>query len=145
MPPRELRTNSMTRNTAYRAKLKREYQEQVWCAGNERLPGIDGKCIARPGRHVWKAEAPHSTALYLAPVLPWKKAQVEYVWRSTHETDVDNIIASMKPALDVLKATGPRPLGIIADDGPGIEVSARWEKVSRRSEEAVVITIRQIA
>ena len=64
-----------------------------------------------------------------------------YHWYSIHETDEDNIIANMKAALDVLKATGPRPLGVIADDGPGISVRAVWLKAMGRGDERVEIEV----
>ena len=123
LPPVPLRRNSETRSTTWRSKLKREYQEQVWCAGH--APASAYVPMAKYG-NPWE--------------LPWERATVHYTWRSTHETDQDNVIASMKPALDVIKSTGPRPLGIIVDDA-GAVVSATWEKVSKRADECVEIEI----
>jgi hypothetical protein len=116
LPPRPLRRNSLTRHYGYRARLVREYQEQVWCAASASV----------------------------APGMPWSRARVRYVWHSTHPTDADNIIATMKPALDVLKATGPRPVGVVLDDGPGVEVQAEWRKARSRSEERVRVEVERL-
>ena len=66
---------------------------------------------------------------------------MRYRWHSTHQVDEDNIIASMKAALDVIKLRGsPRPLGIIEDDS-GATVSAEWVKSPTRKGEHVEIEI----
>lgn len=123
LPPVALRRNRQTRVHNYRARLVREYQEQVWCEAQ-------------------RGEWPLKKSVG-ANGMPWERARVQYEWRSTHETDADNIIATMKPALDVIKSTGPRPLGIIKDDGPGVEVTATWVK-AKRADEAVLVRIERL-
>lgn len=134
LPPKALRRNSETRNHNYRAALVREYQEAVWCAGQ---PATDAITAYKNGTESPSDRYQKIVARHRAP---WPRARVHYVWHSTHRCDEDNIIASMKPALDVLKATGPRPLRIIQDDA-GAVVSASWRKVQRRADEHVEIEI----
>ena len=117
LPHVGLRRNSETRNTRYRAALKRQFQEDVWIACSTAPAGVN------------------------LLSLPWARASVHYIWYSTHATDADNIISTMKPALDVLKATGPRPLAILVDDGPGVSVTAEWKKAAKRTLEGVTIRI----
>ena len=138
LPPKALRRNSETRNVHHKARLVREYQEQVWCAGSDAQFHYDNRRIDtcfKSGRIDPKKRAEWNTGRQ-----PWERAHVKYTWRSTHPTDADNIVASMKPALDVLKGTGPRPLGIIVEDGPGITVEGVWEK-ARKADEGVLIEI----
>lgn len=126
LPPSGLRANRRTRHINYGAKLKREYAEVVWCAGN-----------------VAMAEGQRGNAWVFN--YGWERATVRYTWHSTHPMDQDNIIATMKPALDVLKAHGPRPLGIIRDDSPDcVSVSATWQKAATRKDERVEIEVERI-
>jgi Holliday junction resolvase RusA-like endonuclease len=128
----KLRRNSATHQHNYRAALVREYQEQVWIAGQRINLIIDDGAYITEG------------IVTAPPIVPWERAEVRYTWYSTHETDVDNIIASMKPALDVIKSTGPRPLGIIRDDGPGVTVTAEWKRERVRDKQRVEIEVRRV-
>lgn len=139
LPHVALRRNSETRAIGYRSKLKRQWQEDVWCAGSVMYDAqmrlrVNGQMTTQLPREVRA----------IIRSWPWGEASVHYVWYSTHETDADNIIATCKPLLDVLKATGPRPLGILADDGPGITVTAEWHKVAHRKDERVLVHIERI-
>ncbi len=131
LPPVALRRNSETKRHGYRAKLVREYQEVVWCAGNSNATRV-GELHVR--------QRVGFTGLWRYPDEPWERATVHYRWHSIQQPDEDNIIASMKPALDVIKATGPRPLGILADD-KGAVVSAEWVKAARKADERVEIEV----
>lgn len=127
LPPVGLRRNSLMRHLPGRARLTREYQGRVWCEA-----------------HMW--HAPHWTVMteVADKGIPWERAKVHYAWHSTHQTDEDNIIASMKAALDVLHMKGARPLGIILDDS-GAEVTATWVKAAHKADEEVIITVEKIA
>jgi len=46
--------------------------------------------------------------------------------------------------IDVLKATGPRPLCIIRDDGPGIDVRAVWQKARTKAAERITVTVTRV-
>jgi len=120
LPHPKLRRNTWTRSIHYAANLKREWQEAIWIAG---------------------AQAPAEDYGFGHP---WERATVTYEWYSIHETDGDNIIASCKPLLDCIKATGPRPLGIIRDDGPGVDVRAVWRKARTKAAERIVVTVRRV-
>lgn len=126
LPPGPLRRNRETAHRGYRSKLIREYQEQVWCAakGNHG-PQRFGECPMCDGD------------------MPWPRAHLRLTWRH-HRVgpDVDNALASCKWLIDVLKATGPRPLGIVQDDSPEhLTVKLTTEKVRSKAEECVVVEI----
>jgi hypothetical protein len=135
----------MTNNTAYRAKLVREYQEQVWCEGSDAVFRFDNQRIdmcMKSGRI-----DPKKRAEWNAGRIPWDRATLTLTWRH-HRVgpDADNALASCKPLIDVLKATGPRPLGIFVDDSPDcLEIMPmRVEKVASKSGEGIVIEIERI-
>ena len=126
LPPGPLRRNRETRSNGYRAALIREYQEQVWCswgASHETRPG----CCDIPGA-------------------PWERVKVTLVWRHHRMgPDEDNALASCKWLLDVIKATGPRPLAIVVDDSPAhMTVTLRTEKVRTKEAEGVLVTVERV-
>ena len=129
LPPPSIRRNSETKKHAYRAKLIREYQETVWCAGYE----------------VWSRSVPaqHRSTPERLRWHPWPKAHVHYVWKSIQQTDEDNIIANCKPILDVIKSTGNRPLGIIGDDKHA-QVTCEWQKAAHKADECVIVEIEKL-
>jgi len=129
LPPRALRTNHRTPHHGYRAALVREYQEQVWCAG--RVAAVE---LSSPPN------------IHRSVLPPWAKACVELVWRHAGVApDEDNALASCKYLIDVLKATGPRPLRIVRDDSPDcLSVAITTRKVAHRAQEGVEVTVVRI-
>ena len=137
LPPIALRRNRETRSNGYRAALIREYQEQVWCAFH--------------ARHVVPNDYGHDVSYCNTSQLrfkggrgyPWERAKVTLTWRHHRAgPDEDNALASCKWLLDVLKATGPRPLGIVVDDSAAhMTVSLTTEKVRRKEDEGVIVTV----
>jgi hypothetical protein len=74
---------------------------------------------------------------------PWEKAHVRLTWRHAGVApDTDNALASCKALIDVLKATGPRPLGIFRDDSPDcMTVSLTTRKVAHRKDEGIDVEV----
>ncbi len=131
LPPVALRRNRETVVKGYRAKLVREYQEQVWCAGRE--------STFVPGTGV------HEDFDFKRR--PWAKARLRLEWRHAGVApDPDNAQASLKPLIDVLHTRSNRPLSIIVNDTPDcltIEPVA-CVKVAHRSHECVRVTIERV-
>ena len=127
LPPVALRRNSETAHKGYRAKLVREYAEQVWCAAMDETRSQ----LPRNRRWGWNGK-------------PWARASLRLTWRHHRAApDPDNALASCKVLIDVCKSTGPRPLGIFRDDSPDclhIEPMV-VEKVRTKAEECVVVSI----
>ena len=132
LPPVALRRNRETASRGWRARLVREYQEEVWCAGRAALPisrcavlHVEGRCPDE---------------------LPWARARLTLTWfHHRAGPDADNALASCKWLIDVLKATGPRPLGIIQDDSPDcLDVAINVEKVRSKAEEGVLVSIERV-
>lgn len=123
LPHRALRVNSRTQARGWRAKLKNDYQEQVWCAGHTGIRvegGLDE---------------------------PWGRARLTLEWRHAGVApDPDNALASLKPLIDVLHTRSNRPLGIVVDDSPEhltIE-PVRCVKVAHRNLECVYVEIEEV-
>lgn len=135
LPPRGLRANHATHINAYRARLVREYQEAVWCAGWQAL--IDQTHIdLSPGRRPDDA--------FGSAARPWEYARLSIQWRHAGVApDADNALASLKALIDVLHTRSQRPLGIVVDDSPAHLVIERVElvKVRHRAEEGVRVSI----
>lgn len=127
LPHRALRVNSRTASTGYRARLVREYQEEVVCAVLE----ADGR-----GRPLIRLD--HD---------PWERARLRLEWRHAGVApDQDNALAALKPLIDVLHTRSNRPLGIVVDDSPEhlmIE-PVKLVKVRHRTEECVIVTIERV-
>ncbi len=134
LPPRALRRNTATverenpkpgqskRRSVHwseRAALKRQYQEDVWCAG-----------YVRGGRGC-----------------PWERARLTLEWRHAGiAPDQDNALASLKSLIDVLHCKSNRPLGIVVDDSPEhlrIE-PVQCVKVKHRADEGVYVEIEKL-
>lgn len=132
LPPLALRRNSETAQRGFRARLVREYQEQVWCAGQRLVQTLEA------GGYV-------QATMTCPPAVPWPRAHLKLTWRH-HRVgpDADNALASCKYLIDVLKATGPRPLGIFRDDSPDcLTVEIRTEKVKHKQDEGVLVEVTQ--
>ena len=154
LPPVALRRNSETTHKGYRSKLVREYQEQVWCAG---WGEVGSPCKDQDGM-VYTSQFTTRNRMVLRGwggvttgagdpteyiFLPWEKAHLVLTWRHHRQgPDHDNALASLKPLIDVLKATGPRPLGIFVDDNPDcLTIDIKTEKVSKKQDEGVVVEV----
>ncbi len=140
LPPRGLRRNSLAlrrdsqkQTHGIRAKLAREYQEQVWCAGHMVGPSSLGHLtVALPG--FWQDD------------LPWERAALLLTWRHAGVApDEDNALASLKPLIDVLHSRGARPLSLVVDDSPAhLSIRCVTEKVRSRKEEGVVVELTRL-
>lgn len=126
LPPRGLRRNSETSKHNWRAKLKDEYSEAVWCAARTMTPGAAAVHVMVREDHV-----------------PWEKAHLTLVWKHAGVApDHDNALSSLKVLVDCIHTRGRRPLGIVVDDSPEhltIELTTR--KVAHRAEEGVDVSI----
>ena len=135
LPPGPLRRNRETAHKGFRAALVRAYQEQVWCAGHMSGHSLQlGAAIAPPP--FWYES------------MPWPKARLTLTWRH-HRVgpDADNALASCKYLIDVLKATGPRPLGIFRDDSPDyLEIMPmQIVKIRSKAEEGITVLVERVA
>jgi hypothetical protein len=131
LPPVKLRRNSATHQHNYRAALVREYQETVWCGGWSKIVGA------------WHEHREGISGSIHGHHLPWEKAHVRLTWRHAGVApDTDNALASCKALIDVLKATGPRPLGLFIDDSPEhMTVELTTCKVAKRTDEGVDVEV----
>lgn len=131
LPPSTLRSNSRAH---WRTKMgaKQGYSREVlWAWGHSHEPG-PGCCDVEGA--------------------PWKAAHVTYTWRYAGVApDKQNLGANLKALTDIIccaPSTGKLAtnhttyLGLIEDDR-GIEPEYKLEKVARRSEEGVLVTIRR--
>lgn len=129
LPPRGLRVRSRTQHTGYRAKLVREYQEQVWIAGDG---GIADYAFDRADED---------------ETMPWEYARLTLAWHHVGVApDADNALASCKALIDVLHTRSKRPLGIVFDDSP---THLRIERVAlvkaaHRHEERVEVRVERL-
>lgn len=80
------------------------------------------------------------------PAQPIAKSAVTIYRHSTHEPDMDGLVASAKIILDVLQPPSkrhPYGLGIIADDkASACDLTVRWIKAAHRPEQRTVIVVR---
>ena len=105
LPPRELRTNRRTRVIGYRARLVREYQEAVWCAGDEAQFWMDISGLMSP-----RLQRSRIQVQMTVQRQPWEWAHVRLTWRH-HRVgpDPDGALSSCKALIDVLHSRGARP------------------------------------
>ena len=141
LPPTALRRNSQTANHHYRAKLVREYQEEVWCRFWAHGDGavLDGF----PEHYLVRT----MVAGVVIPGAPWERVKVTLVWKHHRAgPDQDNALASCKALIDVLHTRGQRPLGIFRDDSADcMTVEMRTEKVRSKADEGVIVEVERIA
>ena len=82
------------------------------------------------------------------PRPPFARARVTVVRISTGQTDPDNLAASTKGLLDVLKARSernPLGLGIIVDDNPArLELVVRQQHAPSLKEQATAVRIEEL-
>ena len=127
LPPVWIRSNSRS-HWARRVRAKQEYSQTVL------MYAVD----AEPA---WPAAVLNQR---------WARARVTFTWRACKLPDQANVLPNCKALLDIL-CTAPKTtqrndttyLGIIEDD-KGVEAIGRVEKVARRADEGVLVTIERV-
>ena len=146
LPPVALRRNRLTRNNAYARKLRREYSEAVWIAGQRLVETL----VA--GGYV-------QSTMTCPPAVPWERVRLVLTWRH-HRVgpDVPNVIDNCKALIDTLRCQQPSDtsnpkfdtqrywLGLFRDDSPDclVAVEPRVEKVRSKAEEGVLVSIERV-